>query len=284
MTNKIKLTESQLHEVIKESINNVLYEFTKKPRVIKNPDRYMKRLTNKGKVQQVYKNQNVNARPVNDDEVGTILTTYKKDPSVYDTNDNNIEVSKPLERGQYIVNNLAKPWQKYAVDAKTFNKKYSASETDPNLYIPKGEDMIASKPLRRGVRFKPKNWGGYEASVDKGGRMMQSTKDKSDIYPIQKSDFEGTYAPRTESKLHRIVKESIDNVLRDSRLDSITDQIDFYVNVSQERPLSPQQIEQLKDLRDTVITFGEAGERWAQVADDILQENGYEDDTMSYYR
>lgn len=71
--------------------------------------------------------------------------------------------------------------------------------------------------------------------------------------------------------------------LREDRMSGLTDQIDYYFNLAQKKSLSKVQIEQLKDLRDTVLTFGNGGLKWAQRADEILKENGYNDDTMSLY-
>ena len=152
----------------------------------------MRRLAKRGKLTQVYKDKNIIANQANGDE-GEMIT-WKKDPSQYGTDEKNIERRFTPTANDYIVHNEKTPWQQYPVDAKTLNKKYYRQSEDSNTYIPKGEDMLASPSLRRGVHFKPKNWGGYEANVDKGGRMMQSTVDSSDIYPIQGKDFNSTYA------------------------------------------------------------------------------------------
>lgn len=203
---------------MKQNIN----EYSKKPRQIKNPEAYMRRLANKGKLSRVYKNRNINAREVGDNEINDELITYKKDPTIHGTGESNVERRANLQKGQFVANNIETPWQQYPIDGSVLGKKYH--KLDGDVYAPNGEDMLASPALRRGVHFKPKNWGGYSASVDRGGRMMQSTKDSSDIYPIQGKDFNSTYAPRRESfnrnggmlnenYLRIVIRDSINKVL-----------------------------------------------------------------------
>lgn len=68
--------------------------------------------------------------------------------------------------------------------------------------------------------------------------------------------------------------------IKQTRYQGLVEQIEFYSNLDK---LSDVQIKQLKEVRDTIVTFGENGVKWARLADEILKDNGYNDDTMSLY-
>ena len=67
----------------------------------------------------------------------------------------------------------------------------------------------------------------------------------------------------------RILTESVSSA--ESRFDGLVDQIDVLVNMIVDHgTMSPEQQEQLSDLRDHVAAFGERGQKWAGLCDEII--------------
>ncbi len=58
--------------------------------------------------------------------------------------------------------------------------------------------------------------------------------------------------------------------ITEQRYNGLTDQIDFYINLSQEIELSNEQVKQLKELRDTIIVFGKRAKKWVKLVNEIL--------------
>lgn len=178
-----------------------------KRRFIEDPSKFAQDLGQ----QKVAKYNRINARPAQGREK---LVTYKQDPSIAGTGEDNIETTNDFEGGM-VVNNVNTPWQKYGIDQKTFDKKYEIDPENPSQYRPKGGPMYASK-VHDNVAF-PNPWGQGHMNVDKGGYMMQDPKNKRDTYGIQDTDFNGTYREINENKIRKIVSESIKKVLGKKR-------------------------------------------------------------------
>ena len=227
----IRLNESQFNNlvknIVKESINYILKEKTdfasvwgdenyddmnringvdpSKRRFIEDPSGFAQSLGQ----QKVAKFNRINARPSVGKEK---LTTYKQDPSIAGTGDDNIETTNEFEGGM-VANNVKTPWQKYGIDQKTFDRKYEVDPDNPSQYRPKGGPMYASK-VHDDIAF-PNPWGQGHMNVDKGGYMMQDPNNPSDTYGIQQGDYDSTYAPINEQTINRIVSETVRKNLKE---------------------------------------------------------------------
>ena len=64
--------------------------------------------------------------------------------------------------------------------------------------------------------------------------------------------------------------------VRSSRFDSLSDTIDYYIGLYDERgKLSGEQADDLYDTAKVISSFGEAGEMYYNEAMDVLEEMGY---------
>lgn len=64
--------------------------------------------------------------------------------------------------------------------------------------------------------------------------------------------------------------------VRSSRFDSLSDTIDYYIGLYDERgKLSVEQADDLYDTAKVISSFGEAGEMYYNEVMDILEEIGY---------
>lgn len=238
---RVKINESSLKHIIMETVKRVLKETTdfaqvwgdenyddmnrvngvdpSKRRFIEDPSKFAQDLGQK----KVSKFNRIHARPAQGKES---LVTYKQDPSIAGTGEDNIETINDFEGGM-VANNVNTPWQKYGIDQKTFDKKYEIDPENPSQYRPKGGPMLASK-VHDDVAF-PNPWGQGHMNVDKGGYMMQDPNNPSDTYGIQKGDYDSTYKEINEEtkqkvninekQLKRIVSESVKRVLKEGLFD-----------------------------------------------------------------
>lgn len=226
---KRRLTESNIRKMVAETLKRVIKEVTdyaqvwgdenyddmntangvdsSKRRFIEDPSKFAQDLGQ----QKVAKFNRIQARPSQGKEK---LITYKKDPSIAGTGEDNIETTNDFEGGM-VANNVNTPWQKYGIDQKTFDKKYEIDPENPSQYRPKGGPMYASQ-VQDDVAF-PNPWGQGHMNVDKGGYMMQDPNNPSDTYGIQKGDYDSTYKPVDEARIRKIVSESIKNVLKKNK-------------------------------------------------------------------
>ena len=108
--------------------------------------------------------------------------------------DGNVETRRKTKRGDWVVNNISNPDNKWIIDDKTFKKKYE--EEKKGVYKPKGGLMLAAKVSDcedSGVEFAPPNWGGDIIKIKNDGYFMKDPTNQKDIYAISKDDFESTY-------------------------------------------------------------------------------------------
>lgn len=140
-----------------------------------------------------------------DDDVGTtvktIIPTVGKDlkPQSNDEAKNEVKAA-----GEYIIKNVGRP-EVWKVDAKTFGKKYKAvegkKEDEFDIYVPKGNPMnfvfVSDEyydEFGDGEHIDIHNKWDWDAHLVKGSYyLLQDTKDKDDIYGIEKKAFEDTY-------------------------------------------------------------------------------------------
>lgn len=217
----IRISENHLRKIVSESVKRVLKETTdfaqvwgdenyddmnrvngvdpSKRRFIEDPSKFAQDLGQK----KVSKFNRIQARPAQGRER---LVTYKQDPSIAGTGEDNIETTNDFEGGM-VANNVNTPWQKYGIDQKTFDKKYEIDPENPSQYRPKGGPMYASK-VHDNVAF-PNPWGQGHMNVDSGGYMMQDPKNKRDTYGIQDTDFNGTYREINENTIKKIISETL---------------------------------------------------------------------------
>ena len=179
---------------------------------IPNLPKYNKNLNFK----QASKFQRINARPIenpNGEDIDTVL----KDGTIE-------RKGLHLPQGYYDVNNVGGS-EHWGIDPKTFAKKYEADPEQSGVYKPKGGPMLASNPLKRNVSFQAP-WGG-RMDMKAGSRIMQDPNNPNDTYGIGGNEFDDTYKFNesknmkkiirlTEGDLHRIVKESVNKILREA--------------------------------------------------------------------
>lgn len=119
--------------------------------------------------------------------------------------DGNEETSRTAKEGDWIVNNVGNPDNKWIIDGGTFSRKYKADEKKKGQYIPwdgkknaPPPPMLAAKVSDvveggKGVKFAPPNWGGDVIQIKNDGWFMKDPNNEKDIYAISKPDFESSY-------------------------------------------------------------------------------------------
>lgn len=138
---------------------------------------------------KVFKFQRINAKQ---SEGGEEIETVGSD--------GNKETKRTTKKGDWVVNNVSNPDNKWIIDDKTFKKKYEEEGKD-GVYKPKGGEMLAAKVAdceENGVEFAPPNWGGDVIKIKNDGYFMKDPKNEKDIYAISNDDFESTYKPVSE--------------------------------------------------------------------------------------
>lgn len=152
---------------------------------------------------KVYKFQRINARQ---SEGGEEIETVGSD--------GNKETKRTTKKGDWVVNNVSNPDNKWIIDDKTFQRKYEKDSKD-GVYKPKGDDMLAAKISDcedAGVEFAPPNpnWNGAVIKMKNDGYFIKDLKNKKDIYAISNDDFESTYKPVSEKG--KKLSEDIDQI------------------------------------------------------------------------
>jgi hypothetical protein len=215
----IRLTEGDLHGLIKESAKRIITEkhrpsgvsrriHTRDANGNKESFDYIPNLPKYNKYQdfnRASKFQRINARPVEDPN-GEDIDTVLKDGTIE-------RKGLHLPQGYYNVNNVGGT-EHWGIDPKTFNKKYEADPEQQGVYKPKGAPMMASNPLKRNTSFQAP-WGG-RMDMKAGSRILQDPNNKKDTYGIGGNEFDSTYKfDESRKNLNKIIKESVKNVLRE---------------------------------------------------------------------
>ena len=171
---KIMLTVGQLKRLIRESINESVEKIDDIVSYLKDRDMKWK---------EVYKFQRLNAVQSNGgEEVETVGS------------DGNKETKRTTKKGEWIVNNVSNPNNKWIIDDATFIRKYEKEKE--NVYKPKGSVMLAaeiSEVSNDDISFAPPMWGGDVITIKNDGYFMKDPKNEKDIYAISKADFDSTY-------------------------------------------------------------------------------------------
>jgi len=192
----IRLTEGDLHRIVKESVQRILTEkhrpsgvsrriHTKDANGKKQSFDYIPNLPKYNKSQefnQASKFQRINARPVEDPN-GEDIDTVLKDGTIE-------RKGLHLPQGYYNVNNVGGT-EHWGIDPKTFAKKYEEDPEQQGVYKPKGGPMMASKPLKRNTSFEAP-WGG-RMDMKAGSRILQDPNNPKDTYGIGGNEFDSTY-------------------------------------------------------------------------------------------
>ena len=170
----VRLTESELKHLIRESVNRLMEdEFRQVP----NLGDYVKQ---QGlSFRQASKFQRINARPA---KPGEQIQTIASDGVAETTN-----VAK---EGDWIVNNVSNPENQWIIDGATFQKKYVPVEGEEGVYAPKGGPMNAAQ-ISEPISFKAP-WG-EQMNIGKGGYILQDPNNVDDMYGISGEDFDNTY-------------------------------------------------------------------------------------------
>jgi hypothetical protein len=219
MKKRVRLTESDLHGLIKESVKKIITEkhrpsgvsrriHTRDANGNKESFDYIPNLPKYNKYQdfnKASKFQRINARPVEDPN-GEDIDTVLKDGTIE-------RKGLHLPQGYYNVNNDGGT-EHWGIDPKTFNKKYEADPAQQGVYKPNGGPMMASNPLKRHTSFQAP-WGG-RMDMKAGSRILQDPNNKKDTYGIGGNEFDSTYKfDESRKNLNKIIKESVKNVLRE---------------------------------------------------------------------
>ena len=93
--------------------------------------------------------------------------------------------------------------EEYIVEDSTFKKKYEIDPENPTQYKPKGGPVLSSE-IDEHIEFEAP-WG-ETMRIEAGGSLILSGP--NDIYGIQKTEFENTYAPTGKDKTESL-KEAI---------------------------------------------------------------------------
>lgn len=215
MRRTIRLTESELRMVVEDAVRETLDEkhrpsgvtrriHTRDANGKKQSFDYISNLPkyNKGRdFAKASKFQRVNAREVSDDG-GECIDTVLKDGTVE-------RKGLHVPKGHYIVNNVGGT-ERWAVDPRTFGKKYEEDPGNPGTYKPKGGPMLASGPLKRNTSFEAP-WGG-RMDMKAGSRILQDPTNPKDTYGIGGDEFDSTYR-FDESRLGKAVGRAVRKTL-----------------------------------------------------------------------
>lgn len=217
----IRLTEGDLHRIVKESAIRVLNEEGD----FKDVDfaEYMKgltpRLARKHQRVNMEKGKNYAAKEMaksglDKRQIGRMLRKGKGAPLRTIASDGTDETVKNITMNDVVLNNVNTPGNRWSPDAKTFKKKY-AYTGNGNVFKPKGNPMYLAKIDEPIEGMSP--WG-EKQRVMPGGYLAQDSTNPSDIYAISPEDakaymYDGENKPIGESYLRRIVKESINRII-----------------------------------------------------------------------
>lgn len=198
MKKSIILTESDLCNVVRESVNRFLLEYG-----FKHVDDLNSYISSNGlQMRPVKKFQRVNAQSgksyINQygKEMGMdrrqIGRMVRKNGAPLSTvaSDGTQETTNMVTRNHTVVNNVGNDSNRWAVDTPKFRKKYEQDPLQKGVYRPKGQPMNAAQ-INEPISFTAP-WG-EEMNIDKGGYILQDPTNPNDVYGISGKDFDSTY-------------------------------------------------------------------------------------------
>lgn len=239
MKNKtIRMSESKLKQLIENTVKSVITEKHRPSGLPKGTKREFIRNAN-GKKETFYKvpslqqyidknggyqgiaskHQRINARQVDNPEGEYLDTTLA---------DGTKEVQgRHVPQGHWVVNNVGNA-ESYAIDPKTFGKRYVQDGDNEGVYRPKGNPMKVSHAFKHNVSFPVPQWGkGSVQRIKKGGYGLQDVTNPKDTYGNAEQEFKASYdfdemfgestnrssVRLTESKLKSLIAEAVNEVL-----------------------------------------------------------------------
>lgn len=225
--NVVRLTESKLRNLIRESVRRALNEADFKR--VDNLNDYISQNNLQGKMASKF--QRVNGQQGSDyvrqylrqhpelsrEEVRNILRNGAPLQTI--ASDGTKETNNFVTRNHTVLNNVGNADNRWAVENGTFKKKYQPSEEGNGVYKPAGKPMRAY-PVNEPISFTAP-WG-EEMNVDQGGYILQDPDNANDTYGISKKDFDNTYrfqesrrrnVTLKESKLRNIIAETVSEAL-----------------------------------------------------------------------
>lgn len=223
----IRLTESDLHRIVKESVNMILETEFKQ---VDNLNDYIQQ--NNLQMKPASKFQRVNAQSgksyinqygkQNGMDKRQIGRMVRKGGAPLSTvaGDGTQETNNMVTKNHTVLNNVGNTANKWASETPTFARKYEQDPTQQGVYKPKGGPMNATQ-INEPISFTAP-WG-ERMNVDKGGYILQDPNNPNDAYGISGKDFDSTYRfdegknriRMSETQLHQIIKESIEQVLNE---------------------------------------------------------------------
>ena len=259
MKRRIRLTESNLNKLIKESVKQAINEIS---------DEY--KAYHAGKAW----------------EAGGGDSTLKRFGH---------SILHPFKHRKY--NRQAKKFGKSAVVDKPIQTMYTASGHTVS-YRPDYNEKTGRFDINRNNSFKDERFA--PSSIKRG--HVPNTNSSLLSPDIDANELDGTvYRLNTysnlgkgsvkakrqnESKLHRIIKESVRRILREgfygddvkeNRREGLESTIWYYWDLYQKgHDLSQPQLEQLRDATYTLTVFGEASRNEVEMGEEILNEYGIE--------
>jgi hypothetical protein len=121
------------------------------------------------------------------------------------------ETNNRVGLNQTVLNNIGNVDNRWAVDNKTFNRKYEQDPFQNGVYKPKGGPMNATQ-INEPISFNAP-WG-ERMNIDKGGYLLQDPNNINDIYGISQKDFDNTY--KFDESLHRIIRTYINEAINEA--------------------------------------------------------------------
>lgn len=214
----VRLTESELKHLIRESVNTILNETDFKQ--VDNLNDYIAQnnlqMRPASKFQRVEKQTGKNyitqygkERGMNKRQIGRMIRRGKSAPLTTVASDGTTETTKPITKNDVVLNNVGNRDNKWSPDNSTFQRKY---EQDPslggNVYKPKGGPMNAAQ-INEPISFTTP-WG-EQMNIDKGGYILQDPNNKEDVYGISGRDFHDTYEFDT---MESLIRECVAHAIR----------------------------------------------------------------------
>lgn len=225
MKRRVRLTEQDLHRIVKDSVNMILETEFKQ---VDNLNDYIQQ--NNLQMKPASKFQRVNAQSgksyinqygkQNGMDKRQIGRMVRKGGAPLSTvaGDGTQETNNMVTRNHTVLNNVGNTANRWAAETPTFKRKYEKDPSANGVYKPKGGPMNAAQ-INEPISFTAP-WG-ERMNVDKGGYILQDPNNPNDAYGISGKDFDSTYRfnegknriRMSEAQLHQIIKESIQSML-----------------------------------------------------------------------
>lgn len=224
MKQTIKLNETQLRQIVAESVKKVLKEedfkyvddlnsYVQQNNLPMKPASKFQRVnaqSGKKYIENYWKGQGLDKRQIGRKirKSGAPLQTVASDGTK--------ETNNLVTRNHTVLNNVGNADNKWAAETPTFKRKYVPDATKSGVFKPKGGPMNAAQ-VNEPISFKAP-WG-EQMNIGKGGYILQDPNNPNDIYGISQKDFDSSYrfdeAKINDLSLEKIVTESIKKVLKE---------------------------------------------------------------------